>query len=352
MDILDSFYDLDFSKIDFKERKKSITNKNTIVQGPSQSGKSYLVYDYLSQFNTNDYLYVDFNNLKINDILFYQDIQEFININNITILALDNFDFTLGLPQCNSIIITTNVNINLNNFTNLILTPADFEEFLLFDKHQNITTSFNYFLKFGNFIETIQTDEKHKSINIQNHIKLLATNETDLFILRYLIKNSGEIKSQNQLYLALKKEIKISKDRFYNYCRILEENQTITFLPKYKHSKAAKKIYTYNHALISEVSFKKNFNNIFTNMVFLELKNKYDEIYYDDYIDFYIPTTNEILLSKPFFIGSQISSKVIAFIEEYNIKKITIVTVSNDNDIYLDNIECEVNPFYIWAVEE
>jgi hypothetical protein len=64
------------------------------------------------------------------------------------------------------------------------------------------------------------------------------------------------------------------------------------------------------------------------------------------------PTTNEIILSKPFFIGSQISSKVIAFIEEYNIKKITIVTVSNDNDIYLDNIECEVNPFYIWAVEE
>jgi hypothetical protein len=351
MDILESFYDLDFSKIDFKARKLSITFKYTIIQAPSQSGKSYLIYDYLSKYNTSEYLYIDFNNLKINNLKFYDDIQTFIDTNSIKILALDNFDFALGLPICSSIIISTNVNINLNNFENLFLTPADFEEFLQFDKHQNITTSFNYFLKYGNFIDTIRTDEKHKSLNIQTHLKQLANNEIDLFILKFLIKNSGEIKSQNQLYLALKKEIKISKDRFYNYCKILEENQTITFLPKYKHSKSAKKIYTYNHALISEVSFKKNFNNIFTNMVFLELKNQYTDIYYDDYIDFYIPLTNEVFLSKPFFIGSQISSKILHFIQENYIKKVTVVTVSNDNNIFIDNLECEVNPFYIWSAK-
>jgi uncharacterized protein len=352
MDILDSFYDLDFSKIDFKERKKSINYKYTIIQGSSQSGKSYLVYDYLAKFNSEEYLYIDFNNLKINNLNFYQDVENFININDIKILALDNFDFTLKIPKCNSIIITTtNIDNKLDNFKNLFLSPVDFEEFLLFDKHQNITTSFNYFLKYGNFIDTILIDEKHKSINIQNHIKLLSKDEIDLYILKFLIKNSGEIKSINQLYLALKREIKISKDRFYNYTKFLENNNILTFLPKYKHIKAAKKIYTYNHGLIAEVSFKKNFNNIFTNMIYLELKNKFNEIYYDDYIDFYIPMENKIILSKPFFIGLQISSKIISFIEENNIKKITIITVNNDNNIYLDNIECTVTPFYMWAAE-
>jgi hypothetical protein len=351
MDILESFYDLDFSKIDFKERKRSISNKYTIIQGPSQSGKTYLIYNYLSQYDSKEYLYIDFDNLKLNSFEFYQDIQQFIHENKIKIIALDNFDFTLGLPNCDSIIISTNININLNHFENVILTPANFEEFLRFDKHQNITTSFNYFLKFGNFIETIRIDEKHKSIHIQNHIKLLCNNEIDLYILKFLIKNSGEIKSQNQLYLALKKKIRISKDRFYNYCRILEENQTITFLPKYKHSKAAKKLFTYNHALISEISFKKNFNNIFTNMVYLELKNKFTSIYYDDYIDFYIPSENTIILTKPFFIANTLSSKILTFIQENQIKEINIITVSNNQHIYINDISCHIKPFYIWALD-
>ncbi len=351
MDILDSFYDLDFSKIDFQERKKSISYKNSIIYGGSKSGKSYLVYDYLSTFDPEEYLYIDFNNLKINNLSFYNNIQSYIDTHNIKIVALDNFDISLDLPKCNSIIITTNQKYYLDNFDSISLSATDFEEFLLFDKHHNITTSFNYFLKYGNFIQTIILDELHKPIQLQNHIKLLANDSIELFILKNIIKNCGEVKSANQLYLLLKKEIKLSKDRFYKYYKLLEDSGIIKFLPKYDHEKAAKKLFCYNHALIDQVNTKKQFNNIFTNMVYLELEKYNQDIYYYDHIDFYIPSTNEIILAIPFFIGMQIPSKVLAFIEDNNIQKITIVTVSNEQDIYLDNIECEVNPFYIWAVE-
>lgn len=351
MDILDSFYDIDFSKIDFEERKLSISKKKTILYGPPKSGKSYLIFDYLSLFKSEEYLYIDFTDLKINNFNFYKDIQKFIDQNSIKIVALDNFDFSLSLPKCDSILIATNSYHYLKEFETLLLYPTDFEEFLLFDKHQNITTSFNYFLKFGNLVKTIQTNQHHKHEQLQEHIKLLSNDKTQLAMLKTIINSSGEIKSLNQLYTTLKKEIKISKDRFYNYCKILENDLVISFLPKLDHEKAAKKIYVYNHALISEVSFKKNFNNIFTNMVYLELRKKFDEIYYDDQIDFYIPQTKEIVLSKPFFIGFNISPKILSFIENHNIQKITIVTVSNDSSIYIDNIECEINPFYTWAIK-
>lgn len=351
MTLLDYFYDLDFSKIDFQERKQSISNKNTIIYGGSKSGKSYLVYDYLSNFDPDEYLYIDFNHLKINNLSFYNNVQTFIEEHNIKVLALDNFDINLPLPKCDSIIITTNQQYYLNNFETIKLSATDFEEFLLFDKHQNITTSFNYFLKYGNLIQTIILDELHKSIQLRNHIRLLANDKTELFILKNIIKNCGEVKSANQLYLLLKKEIKLSKDRFYKYFQDLEDQGIISFLAKYNHKKAAKKLFCYNHALIDQVNIKKQFNNIFTNMIYLELINDHDEIYYDDHIDFYIPSQNKIVLAIPFFIGMQISPKVLAFIEENNIKKITIVTVSNEQDIYLDGVECEVNPFYVWAVE-
>lgn len=351
MDILDSFYDIDFSKIDFEERKLSISNKKTILYGPPKSGKSYLIFDYLSLYKSEEYLYIDFHDLKITNLNFYNDIQKFIDQNEIKIVALDNFDFSLTLPKCDSIIIASRSYQQLDNFESILLYPTDFEEFLLFDKHQNITTSFNYFLKYGNLVKTIQTNQHHKHEQLQRHIKLLTKDGVELSMLKAIINSSGEIKSLNQLYTALKKEIKLSKDRFYSYCKELETNMIINFLPKLNHEKAPKKLYTYNHALMSETSFKKNFNNIFTNMVYLELRKKHTEIYYDDQIDFYIPTTNEIVLSKPFFIGFNVSPKVISFIEEHNIKKITIVTVSNENTLYLDNIECEINPFYIWAIQ-
>jgi hypothetical protein len=36
--------------------------------------------------------------------------------------------------------------------------------------------------------------------------------------------------------------------------------------------------------------------------------------------------------------------------EENTIENITIVTVSNSETMYIENLECEVLPFYEWAL--
>ena len=57
-----------FSKINFLERKIKIINSKTIICGPSKVGKSYLVYDFLSNFKNEDYLYIDFFDLRNKNI--------------------------------------------------------------------------------------------------------------------------------------------------------------------------------------------------------------------------------------------------------------------------------------------
>ncbi len=46
MKSLEACYEINFSKINFIERKVKITYPKTILYGASKVGKSYLIYDY------------------------------------------------------------------------------------------------------------------------------------------------------------------------------------------------------------------------------------------------------------------------------------------------------------------
>ena len=64
---LEDCYEINFWKINFIERKTKITDNKTIITGASKTGKSYLIYDFLSSSKTKDYIYIDFKDLR-NDI--------------------------------------------------------------------------------------------------------------------------------------------------------------------------------------------------------------------------------------------------------------------------------------------
>ena len=163
MNILEQIYDNNTNKINFLERKVSITAKNTIIKGPPKSGKSYLIYDYLSNYKVDDYLYIDCDDYRNNNSEITKYLDTFIAENKIEVLVLENFNFYFDLPKVTSTVITTSKNVLLENFDTIYLTALDFEEFILFDtKHQNTANSFNSFLKFGNFPEIIDFNEQKK----------------------------------------------------------------------------------------------------------------------------------------------------------------------------------------------
>ncbi|MGB3751342.1 MAG: ATP-binding protein [Arcobacteraceae bacterium] len=355
MNILEQIYDISFPKINFYERKITIDTKRTIIQGPPKSGKSYLIYDYLSSYERERYLYIDFDDYRNNINEITQDLDDFLSNHPIEVLVLENFAFNLEIPvDIESIIITTKIDTKLEGFTNIYVECLDFEEYLLFDKkHQSSSNSFNSFLKFGNFPEIIEYTEPKKAQRNYEISKLYCDDVTQLQILFLLIKNAGEKKSIFQLFNSLKKEIKISKDTFYKTCENFQNNKVIHFCQKFEQPKAVKKIFVYNYALLDIVSYKKNFNNLFKNMTYLELQKRYKNIYYFDNVDFYIQEENEIVLAIPFFnnlISSTIISKILPVIELYNIETITIVTVSSEQTIFIGEIEAQIVPFSNWAV--
>lgn len=357
MNIIEQIYDNYSNKINFLERKISIQSRKTIIKGPPKSGKSYLIYDYLSKFDKDKFLYIDFDDYRnsIDEIEKY--LLSFIDENSIDIVVFENFNFDIDLPNIEDIIITTKKDIVLDDFKTIYLEPLDFEEFLLFDiKHQNISNSFNSFLKFGNFPEIIEYSEYKKPKRNYEICKLYCEDKTELNILLLLIKSAGEKKSLLQLYNFMKKKQKISKDKFYRVCENYKNNRIIYFCEKYKQPKAVKKIFIFNYALLDIISYNKNFNNLFKNMVYLELYNEDDKnnIFYLDNIDFYISNKKTIILTIPFFnnllIGS-VSKKILSVIEKVYIEKIIIITVSNDETtFYIDDIVVDVVKFYDWVL--
>lgn len=354
MRTLEACYEINFSKVNFIERKVKITNSKTIITGAPKTGKSYLIYDFLSSFKPKEYLYIDFSDLRNDFSEISEYLEKFIKMNEISVLALENFDFQLKLPNCENIIISTKQNIKLKNFENIIVNALDFEEYLLHDsKHQNITQSFNGFLKFGNLAELINYDE-HKKINrLQEIIKLQCKDETQYEILKILIENIDEKKSLFQLFNNLKNRIKISKDKFYETCTILENTKSIFFLEKYNQEKATKKIYCYNHSFLNAISHVKKFKNEFSNMIFLELQNKYKDIYYLDNIDFYIKSKNMAIIPIPFFnklLMTNILKKIIKNSNEFEINEINIITISNNEKIQDSKLKINIIPFYEWAL--
>jgi len=337
----------------FLERKYKITNPFTIIKGPKLSGKTYLIYDYLQSNKDNDYLYIDMSDLK--DLqLDYSKLQKYINTMNIKILVIENFDYSFNLPKVDSIIISTSIYMSIDNYELLNVMPLDFEEYLAFDtKHQNTTNSFNSFLKYGNIAEIIDYKDVKKAKRNKEVVQLVNANTTSNKILELLIKNSGQIKSAFWLFTVLKKTNKISKDFFYKQIKEYELNNTIMFCPKYNSPKSTKKLFCYNHAFIDTVTYNKNFSFVFSNIIYLELFTKYENIYYDDGIDFYIEDEKTIILSIPFYnsmLLSNITAKILKSIEHLPCTNIYIVTISNQDSIFLNDIPCEIIPFYEWAL--
>lgn len=354
MNTLEFCHELDFSKIDFVERKNKITHPKTLIYGPFKSGKSFLIYDYLSNFEVDEYIYVDFDDPR-NDLDEIKDkLEDYVRKSKIKVTVLENFKFDMNLPFCDSIIISTKEERKIKGFKNLFLNPLDFEEYILHDnKHQTETVSFNSLLKYGNLPEFVNSNDFEKHTKLQELLKLKCENQTHEEVLKMLLINIDEKKSLNQMFLSLKSKIKISKDKFYELCKKFENEKIIYFIPKIGQEKASKKIYSFNPAFLSAITLQKKFKNEFTNLVFLELLKKQEDIFYLDYVDFYIKSQKIAIITIPFFNSMLMQGqlkRIFKGFEEYEVEEIFIITISNSEEFLFKEKLITVMPFYEWAV--
>ena len=81
--------------------------------------------------------------------------------------------------------------------------------------------------------------------------------------------------------------------------------------------------------------------------------NKFDDIYYLDSIDFYIPSKNIAIVPIPFFntfLTGNLVKRIIRNAQELNINEINIISISNNEKISDSKLKINVIPFYEWAL--
>ena len=351
--LLEELYTLDINLKKFHFRKVMIDEKSYQINGITQCGKTKIIKNYLISLKKESYLYIDCLDIKINIKKLNHSLLSFCNKHKITTLALDNYNPKINLINIKQLIISSEVHFDIANLHTLRLYPLDYEEFLAFE-YKYDSTALNHYFQLGGFafMHTINPDERN--LYIQRMLRY-ALSETELHILIFCAKMMAQKVAPYAIYERLKQKIKISKDKLYNSYKSLCDKSYIHQLSKYKHPKATKKIYICDISLKSALSTEKHFGRLFENMVYLELLKLGSECFYDDDIDFYIPSRDEIILCKPFADERRLFKKIEsieAFIFTYQIKHVTAVTINKEGNIAHPFSKIEIIPFDIWVLGE
>ena len=350
--LLEEFYKTDLIVNKFQFRKLFLEEDVSYqINGISQVGKTKLIKNYLLGLKKNCYIYIDCSDVRIELDELNNKISAFCIENKIDVLVYDNYIKEFKIPNVSQLIIASQIPIENQYLTQVTLYPLDYEEFLAYE-HKYDSTALNHFFQLGGYpaMHKINTDER----NIYIQKSLSCTLDPQEFEILKLCAKMTSIKvSAFSIYERLKQTQRVSKDKLYKSFENLISKKYIHQLSKFEHPKAIKKIYLCDISLKSALSSQKNFARLFENMLYLELLKHKHEVYYDEGIDFYLPSDSEIILSMPFADERALFKKVEtleAYIFTHGVTQITAITMNNEAIISHPFSRIEMIPFDIWAL--
>ncbi len=356
MNRLEVLYEQEVKKIAFTVRKVRLEGDKIILKGPRHSGKTYLILDLLSTYKKEQFLYIDFADVRI-DASIAAHLDAFLQAHpKIELLVLENLDFAFPLPQCRRIIITTSQrDFDLQGFAHLSLYPPDFEEFIAFDKKGgDVEQIFGHYANVGTFPQMLDVSRFAFVQTFQHLLSSYYTTPVELEILKTFALRQGTLVSVFAMFNLVKKHHKISKDKFYDYTRKLQNEEVIFMVDKYGQKSTQKKLYMIDFAIRGALSFEKDFIRRFENMLFLELYKRGYEIFYTERAEFYLPEQKIAILSLPFISEEVLVKRVEKGSEAFaklGIEKIYGVTMGTQMQFEVSGIGCEVLPFWSWALQ-
>lgn len=180
----------------------------------------------------------------------------------------------------------------------------------------------------------------------------------------YLISNTASLVSYNKLKDPLKLG---SVNTVINYVDFLENSWLFFVINKYAYSVkeqqiAAKKTYGIDTGLIQSVgfSFSENKGKLMENMVFLQLRRKYHDVYYfkttENYeVDFFLPKVGSFIqVAQHFDLEPtrvrELRALVSAANENSKANKLLIITESERVEIETGGVRIQAVPLYEWLL--
>jgi hypothetical protein len=350
--LLDEYYRYDLHNAGYLERKTSIPEVSVSIYGIAQSGKTSLIKHYLLSHKKSTYLYLDCHDIRLDISDLNTVLEVFCRDNKISILALDNYSEDIALFEIDQLILASEYTLEIP-YTILQLNLLDYEEFLAFEQKYD-STALSHFFQLGGFPAMHRIPSEERSLYLQK-VFTNALDETELAILIQATKMTTQKVSAHNLYERLKLERKISKDKLYVHLQSLFDRRYLYGLEKFNHPSAVKKLYLCDIAIKHALTLQKHFGRVFENLIYLELVKHGIECYYEDGIDFYLPSRAQIVLAVPFDNEHSLFKKVEAleaFIITQEVQEVIVVTMNLESSLSHPIARIEMVPFAQWALGE
>lgn len=251
--------------------------------------------------------------------------------------------------------------------------PFSFKEFLLFKNKKPSLNSFEEYLHKGGFPEYLKkenpsilysllSDVVMKDIAIRFGIKNTAILNK---IVIYLISNVGKEFSYN----SIKKMFNIkSVQSVIDYISYFENAYLVFTLPKFSYSykkqqMSAKKIYSIDNGFShnNSASFSKDNGKMLENLVFLELRRHFKEIFYfqdKNECDFIIKEREKITEAIQVCFDFNEENKereisgLVSAMNEFKLKEGLILTNNQDDEFILEDKKIIVKSVWKWLLEK
>ncbi|MEF8880018.1 MAG: ATP-binding protein [Candidatus Thermoplasmatota archaeon] len=404
-------FELDYTKRDIQTRlNKWLKRKEIIpITGCRRAGKTTLMYitinNLLKQVKKENILFIKCDDERVEEenliekvrekhkemfnpqgrtYIFLDEIQEIKNWEK-TIKRIYDLDEKTKIFLSGSRLLKSELSSALaGRFIYFDIYPFSFSELLkakdmkwknradLLSKKSKIKHYLREYLQWGGFPEIILEDDEEKK-------KELLRFYSDSILYRDVIKRSGINKPEkveklknyllsnftNMLnYSRIAKHLGVSSDTISSYIHHMQESYFFFQLSMFSYSIKKqqfnpKKIYCIDNGIRNSVGFKfsDDLGRLYENTVFLELYNKYDEIYYwrhqDIEVDFLVKENDSIkkLIQVCYDVSKARERELKSLIqglEKFDLKKGIIITGDTRKKVEINGKKIEYIPLWEW----
>ncbi|MEF8880178.1 MAG: ATP-binding protein [Candidatus Thermoplasmatota archaeon] len=244
----------------------------------------------------------------------------------------------------------------------------------LLSKKTRIKHHLREYLQWGGFPEIVLENEENKkrkllrfysdSILYRDVIQRSGINKPEKVekLKNYLLSNFTNLLN----YSRIASHLGVSSDTISSYIHHMEESYFFFPLPMFSYSLKKqqfnpKKIYCIDNGIRNSVGFKFNddLGRLYENSVFLELKRRYDEIYYwndrNMEVDFLVKEKDKI--KELIQVCCDVSNtdgreekSLIYTLKKFNLQKGTIITGDTREKVEIDDLEIIYIPLWEWLL--
>ena len=384
-------------------------NANYVIIGPRRAGKTYLLYQLIQKHyagkKIEKVLYINFEDERLIDLesknlniilesyaelfdqkpdLFFDEIQ---NIDNWEKFArrLADEGYKIFITGSNSKMLSKEIASTLGGrFIIKEIYPLSFKEYLKFNELTlkknyefsnqlvKVKSHFEDYFRYGGFPEVIKFEDKR--MYLSNLFQKLFYGD---IIARYSVKNEKGLllitkkmaesvnneTSVNRIKNLIKSiGIPVGVSTIFDYLRYLDESflilPVVNIINKFVERETKKKYYFIDNGILNLFLFDQD-TKLLENLVYLELKRRYKEIYYhkrNEETDFYLPEA-DLLIQVSYDIEDIETEKrevkaLLKSKKELSAKNSLIITYDTEKQITHKEIEIPAIPIWKWLLDE